>query len=65
MQQSDGLLSKVGEKGALEPRARWPRGAPCAGPHALIRGPGVRVHLDVSYTSWRKHLPGVAIRKAV
>src|SRR5262245_24047151 len=21
-----------------EPRARWPRSAPCAGPHALVRG---------------------------
>jgi putative transposase len=49
----------------FEPRTRWPRGAPCAGPHALIRGrPGVRVDLDVRYTSDRKHLPVVAIRKA-
>ena len=48
-----------------EPRSRWPRGAPCAGPHALIRGrPGVHVDLDVRYTSNRKHLPVVEIRKA-
>ena len=48
-----------------EPRARWPRRAPCAGPHALIRGrPGVRVDLDVRYISDRKHLPVVAIRNA-
>jgi len=47
-----------------EPRARWPRSAPCAGPHALIRGrPGVRVDLDVRYTSDRKHLPVASIRK--
>ena len=48
-----------------EPRVRWPRGATCAGPHALIRGrPGVHVDLDVSYASGRKHLPLVTIRKA-
>jgi len=47
-----------------EPRARWPRGAPCARPHALIRGrPGVHVDLDVRYSADRKHLPVVAIRK--
>ena len=49
----------------FEPRARWPRGSPCAGPHALVRGrPGVRIDLDVRYESGRKHLPVVAIRKA-
>jgi putative transposase len=49
----------------FEPRVRWPRSAPCAGHHALIRGrPGARVELDVGYASGRKHLPLVAIRKA-
>jgi hypothetical protein len=48
----------------FEPRVRWPRSAPCAGHHALIRGrPGARVELDVGYASGRKHLPLVAIRK--
>ena len=49
----------------FEPRSRWPRRAPCARPHALIRGrPGIHVDLDVRYTSDRKHLPVVAIRRA-
>jgi transposase InsO family protein len=48
----------------FELRERWPRGAPCAGPNALVRGrPGVRVELEVSYASGRSHLPLVALRK--
>ncbi len=48
-----------------EPRARWPRSGPCAGPHALIRGrPGVEIAMDIHYVSERRHLPLVAIRKA-
>lgn len=48
-----------------EPRERWPRSAPCAEPHALVRGrPGVRVEVEVSYASGRRHLPLVALRKA-
>jgi transposase InsO family protein len=33
-----------------EPRPRWPRGSPCAWPHALVRGKaGVRLELEVTY----------------
>jgi putative transposase len=47
-----------------EPRPRWPRGSPCAGPHALVRGrPGVRVDLDMRYESDRKHLPVISFRR--
>ena len=48
-----------------EPRARWPRGSTCAGPHAVVRGrPGVRVDLDVRYVADRKHLPVISFRRA-
>ena len=48
-----------------EPRARWPRGSPCAGPHALVRGRlGVRIELDVRYVADRKHLPVISFRRA-
>ena len=47
-----------------EPRARWPRGSPCAKPWALIRGkPGVRLVLEVSFPGGRKHLPVVTLRR--
>jgi hypothetical protein len=37
--------------------------APCAQPHALVRGrPGVVVELSVEYRGGRKHLPIVALR---
>ena len=48
-----------------EPRRRWPRGSPCAGPDAPIRGRrGVRLELRVSCRSGRTHLPIVELRKA-
>jgi putative transposase len=49
----------------FEPRPRWPRRSPCAGPCALIRGrPGVVVELDVSRSCGRKHLPVIGLRRA-
>ena len=49
----------------FEPRARWPRGSPCARPHALVRGtPGVRLELEVSFHAGRQHLPVVTLRRA-
>ncbi len=49
----------------LEPRNRWPRGAPCARPHALVRGkPGTIVELDVEFHAGCQHLPIVALRRA-
>src|SRR4030095_4696194 len=48
-----------------EPRPRWPRSAPCAGPHALVRGrPGVQLEIDVRYAFGRRHLPVISVRKA-
>jgi len=41
----------------IEPRRRFPRGSPCAGPQAPLRGRrGQRLELDVSYLAERRHL---------
>ena len=49
----------------IEPRLRWPRGSPCAGPQAPVRGRcGRRFGLRVSYLAGRKHLPTVELKKA-
>ena len=48
-----------------EPRPRWPRGSPCAGPRAQVHGQcGARVELRVAYRSGRKHLPVVKLQRA-
>jgi len=48
-----------------EPRRRWPRGSPCAGPQATVRGrPGQRVELSVRYLSRRRHLPLIELNRA-
>jgi putative transposase len=52
-------------KPRFEPRARWPRGSPCAGAWALVRGkPGARLELDVTFACGHRHLPIVALRRA-
>jgi transposase InsO family protein len=49
----------------FEPRRRWPRGAPCAGPPAPVRGRrGQRLTLVVTHLGGRKHLPTVELKKA-
>jgi hypothetical protein len=49
----------------VERRSRWPRGSPCAGPWALVRGkPGARVELEVTFHEGRRHLPIVTLRRA-
>ncbi len=49
----------------LEPRARWPRGAPCSFPQASVEGePGAIVRLEVSYQAGRRHLPIVSLKRA-
>jgi hypothetical protein len=49
----------------FEPRALWPRPAPCALPQVLVKGqPGVRIELEVNYQHSRKHLPVATIRRA-
>ena len=52
-------------KPRYEPRAKWPRGSPCAGAWALTRhSPGARLELEVTFQGGRKHLPIVTIQRA-
>ena len=49
----------------IEPRERWPRGAPCAKPQTLIAGkPGQRFEMVVSFHKKRRHLPVVKLNRA-
>jgi transposase InsO family protein len=49
----------------FEPRARWPRGAPCSSPQASVAGePGAIVRLEVTYQVNRRHLPIVSLKRA-
>jgi transposase InsO family protein len=49
----------------FEPKRRWPRGSPCAGPPAPVRGRrGQRLTLVVTHLLGRKHLPIVELKKA-
>ena len=49
----------------IEPRQRWPRGSPCAGPAAPVRGRrGQRVELAVTHLAGRRHLPIVDLKQA-
>ena len=49
----------------IEPRRRWPRGSPCAGPQTLVAGqPGDRFNLHVDYHAGRRHLPIVTLKRA-
>jgi hypothetical protein len=53
------------ERPRYEPRARWPRSAPSASPHAPVAGHcGTPIRLDVRYHCGRKHLPIVNLRSA-
>jgi hypothetical protein len=49
----------------MEPRPKWPRASPCAGPHALVAGkPGVRFDIKVEHVGGHAHLPIVRLRRA-
>jgi transposase InsO family protein len=48
----------------FEPRSRWPRGSSCAKPWALVRGsPGVKVTLEVTFHTDKRHLPIVKLKR--
>jgi putative transposase len=52
-------------KPRLEPRAKLPRGSPCAEPQARVKGKcGARFTLHVRFHAGRKQLPGVTLRRA-
>ena len=58
-------MSPASERPRFEPRARWPRTARCASPHAPVTGnSGAPIRLDVRYHVGRKHLPIVDLRLA-
>jgi hypothetical protein len=49
----------------FETRRRWPRGSPCAGSAAPVRGSrGQHVELVVIHLAGRQHLPIVKLKKA-
>jgi transposase InsO family protein len=49
----------------LEPRERWPRGAPCAKPQVEIDGePGDPIVLEIDCLDGRRHLPIILARRA-
>ncbi len=49
----------------IEPRARWPRCSPCAGPNALIAGqPGDQFTLRVEFLNRQRNLPIVSLKRA-
>jgi putative transposase len=49
----------------FEPRARWPREAPCSSPQASVAGEsGAIVKLEVEFQSGRRHLPIVSLKRA-
>jgi putative transposase len=49
----------------FEPRRSWPRGSPCAAPHAPVRcRRGTRLNCHISYVAGRKHLPIVTLDRA-
>jgi putative transposase len=52
-------------KPRFEPRRYWPRGSPCAGPQAKVRGRrGQLFELNVRHLSRRRHLPIVELKRA-
>ena len=58
-------LLPANERPRYEPRARWPRSARCAYPHAPVASnQGSPIRLDVRYDGGRKHLPIVDLRLA-
>jgi len=58
-------LSSACEHPRFEPRARWPRTAPCASPQVPVAGNcGAHMQLDARYYCGRRHLPIVALRRA-
>ncbi len=58
-------LRPANRRPRLEPRQRWPRRAPCAGPRTLIAGqPGDRFTLEVDFHGGARHLPLVSLKRA-
>jgi len=53
------------EQPRFEPRTRWPRGSPCAGPQVDVEGePGGPFVLEIDCHKRRRHLPMMRARRA-
>ncbi|UCG16703.1 MAG: transposase [Phycisphaerales bacterium] len=58
-------LRPINRRPRIEPRKRWPRRSPCAGPRTLIAGqPGDRFTLEVNFRGGRRHLPIISLKRA-
>jgi len=58
-------LRPANRRPRIEPRKRWPRRSPCAGPRTLIAGrPGDRFKLEVDFHGGARHLPVVSLKRA-
>jgi putative transposase len=58
-------LRPANRRPRIEPRSRWPRSSPCAGPHTLIAGqPGDRFTIHVDFVDGKPHLPILELRRA-
>jgi transposase InsO family protein len=58
-------LRPANRRPRIEPRKRWPRNSPCAGPRTLIAGqPGDRFTLEVEFHRGARHLPVVSLKRA-
>jgi transposase InsO family protein len=58
-------LRPANRRPRVEPRKRWPRRSPCAGPQTLIAGqPGDRFTLEMGFHGDERHLPIVSLKRA-
>jgi hypothetical protein len=58
-------LRPANRRPRIEPRSRWPRRSPCAGPRTLIVGqPGDRFIIKVEFFCGARYLPTVSLRRA-
>ncbi len=58
-------LRQANGRPRIEPRKRWPRRSPCAGPRTLVAGqPGDRFKLQVDFHDGKRHLPIVSLKRA-
>ena len=58
-------LRPANRRPRIEPRQRWPRRSPCAGPQTLIAGqPGDRFTLGIDFCGGLRHLPIVSLKRA-
>ncbi len=49
----------------IEPRIRWPRRSPCAGPRTFVAGqPGYCFAPEMGFQDGKRHLPIVTAKRA-